>query len=107
MSIGMSYEDYWYGQPQLAKFYREAEEFRFEQRNRDFWLQGLYVYKAVHSVIDGFGKGLSGSGKPAEKYFEYPIAFTEREKKEEKQRNIKRTLEWVRRGQEGNNGITI
>ena len=98
----MSREEFLYGEWWLPRVYLEAETYRFEQANYEYWLQGLYNYKAFHSIMDGFAKGFSGKNGKAETYYEYPISITDREKKAEKQRNIKRTLEWVRQGQESN-----
>lgn len=47
LSIGMTYEQFWYGDVELVKFYREAWRLRQQQENQRLWLQGLYVYEAV------------------------------------------------------------
>ena len=76
LSIGMSYELYWYGEPNLVKAYREAEELRVDRMNYEAWLQGLYVYQAVgalYPVFNPFSKQ-----KKAEEYLKEPIVITER-----------------------------
>ena len=52
MSIGMSYEDYWFGDPDMAKFYKEADKFRRRTRNEEMWLQGAYFARAIATSFD-------------------------------------------------------
>lgn len=76
LSIGMSYELYWYGEPNLVKAFREADEMRVDRMNYEAWLQGLYVYQAVgalYPVFNPFSKQ-----KKAEEYLKEPIVITER-----------------------------
>lgn len=76
LSIGMSYELYWHGEPNLVKAYREADELRVDRMNYEAWLQGLYVYQAVgalYPVFNPFSKQ-----KKAEEYLKEPIVITER-----------------------------
>ena len=59
LSIGMTYEQYWDGDPMLVKYYREAEELRNEKKNQELWLQGMYVYEAIADltpVLHAFAK---------------------------------------------------
>ena len=76
LSIGMSYELYWHGEPNLVKAYREADGLRVDRMNYEAWLQGLYVYQAVgalYPVFNPFSKQ-----KKAEEYLKEPIVITER-----------------------------
>ena len=73
--------------------YEKAYECRLSMENRMLHLQGLYNYQAFGSVLS---QAFSGSGGNKVKYFDYPIPITEAEKKAEKERKIKRTLQWVR-----------
>lgn len=76
LSVGMSYELYWHGEPNLVKAYREADEMRVDRMNYEAWLQGLYVYQAVgalYPVFNPFSKQ-----KKAEEYLKEPIVITER-----------------------------
>jgi len=76
LSVGMSYELYWHGEPNLVKAYREADELRVDRMNYEAWLQGLYVYQAVgalYPVFNPFSKQ-----KKAEEYLKEPIVITER-----------------------------
>lgn len=100
LSIGVSYELYWYGDPWAVAAYREAEIFRQERANYEAWLSGRYIYDALQSVIGTFSWGLGGKkGTKPDPYEQYPYAFTEREKAAEKQRKIEATLRWIEAGQ--------
>ena len=48
-------EEYWHGNYRSA--YRKAYRIRKEERNREMWLQGLYIYHAVMCALNNaFGK---------------------------------------------------
>lgn len=104
MSIGVSYDEFWFGDYSRLKYYLEAwkmkQEREFEDANEKLYLAGLYNYTAFSSVIGMFAWGLGGKkgGKP-EGYLEYPIALTENEKKAEKERNKQKTLDFFIKGQ--------
>ena len=76
LSIGMSYDLYWHGEPFLVKAYREADEMRTDRMNYERWLQGLYVYQAIGAlqpILNPFSKK-----HKADEYIKEPIAITER-----------------------------
>lgn len=52
LAIGMSYELYWDGRPELVIPYREADKIRQQRSNNDAWLQGIYFRMAVASTLD-------------------------------------------------------
>ncbi len=54
MSCGMSYEDYWHGDPKMARFYTEAERLRTEKQNTMMHLLGAYVYRAIGAYASAF-----------------------------------------------------
>lgn len=59
MAYGMSYDEYWYGEPYRAKFYREAYELQMKRKDEEFWIQGMYIYDAlccVSPVLHAFSK---------------------------------------------------
>ena len=66
----MTNEEFWYGEPRLAKAYREAQKLRDERINQQLWLQGLYNYDALSVVIsNAFGS----KGSKKQKYMTEPI----------------------------------
>ncbi len=52
LAIGMSYELYWDGRPELVIPYRKADQIRQKRSNNDAWLQGIYFRLAVASTLD-------------------------------------------------------
>lgn len=101
LSIGCSFDEFWNGEPWIARSYREAEEYRKERRNYDAWLQGLYVYYGVKSSIDTFSWAFGGKhGQRPDGYPERQIAITEREKQADHEIRVQESLEFFRKGQE-------
>lgn len=99
MAIGVSYDDFWHGDPCRLKFYLRSFEYKQEQNNQNAWLFGMYNYKATQSALEEFSYGMNGrKGQRPKGYLDYPIAITDREKQAEKQRKIKHTLDFVKKG---------
>lgn len=90
LSIGMTAEQYWDGDPTLARYYRKADEIRKERRNEELWLQGMYIYEAlcdVSPVLHAFAK----KGTKPQPYSERPYAINEKQHErieEEKERKV-------------------
>lgn len=77
LSIGMTAEQYWDGDPMLAKYYREAESLRRDRANQEAWLQGMYFYDAlarVSPILHAFAK----KGTKAQPYVEEPYPINEK-----------------------------
>ena len=88
LSIGMTYEQYWYDDPALINAYLKAEEYRTQRRNQEMWLQGLYVYVAIGDlipVLNPFSK--DHKAKP---YLSKPLPITRREQEEEERSRVER-----------------
>ena len=88
LSIGMSAEQYWNGDPSLARYYRKAEEIRNEKRNKELWLQGIYFYEALCDASPLF-RSLSKKGTRAQPYPDHPYALTDKDAEAEKERKAK------------------
>ena len=92
----MTPEQYWDGDPMLAKYYREADELRRKRRNEELWLQGMYIYEAlcdVSPVLRAFAK----RGTKPVPYADHPYAITVRDREEEKKLEEKREREKAKR----------
>lgn len=75
LSIGMTYEQYWYKDCTLVIPYRKAEEIRRDRRNQEMWLQGSYVYDALlcaSPLLHAFAP----SGSKAHPYLNQPYPLT-------------------------------
>ena len=98
MAIGMTYDQFWHGDPYLAKAYRKADLLRNEKVNQQLWLQGFYFYNALCSaspILHAFAKG----GTKPEPYLSEPLPLTKEQAqkyRERKQREAyeKRQLEF-------------
>ena len=67
MLYGMSYDDFWYGKPELATAYRKLHRLQAEQTNQQLWLQGLYIHNAVAVAIN------NAFSKQKQKYISEPV----------------------------------
>ena len=57
MLYGMSYQDFWYGDPWMAETYREYYLLKQRKDNEQMWILGAYVNDAVSVAINNcFGK---------------------------------------------------
>lgn len=71
LMLGMSIDDYWNGDPQLAKYYRKSDKLKQQRMNEQLWLQGLYIYEAISDlapILQAFAK----KGTKARPYPEKP-----------------------------------
>ena len=78
MLCGMSYDEFWYGDPFRAVAYRQAHRLRIEQTNQQLWLQGLYVHNAVAVAIN------NAFNKQKQKYIAEPIQIFKPTEEEQK-----------------------
>lgn len=82
LSIGMSPEQYWDGDPELAKYYRRADEIKLERQNQALWLQGMYVYEAIcdaSPILQSFAK----KGTKPHPYVDKPYPLTNKQRKQD------------------------
>ena len=82
LSIGMSPEQFWDGDPELAKYYRRADEIKLERQNQTLWLQGMYFYEAIcdaSPILQSFAK----KGTKPHPYVEKPYPLTNKQRKQD------------------------
>ena len=87
MSYGMSYDEFWYGEPYLVKFYREAYKLKMRYDDVFMWKQGMYIYEAlcdVSPILHAFSKK---GAKPLQ-YRARPMSEELKENKTEKEKEI-------------------
>jgi len=83
----MSSEEFWHGNPRLARSYREAYKLKQEIKDYELWKQGLYFYEAlldVSPILQAFAK----KGTKPRPYPDKPYGLQEKETEEEKQKHI-------------------
>lgn len=93
LSIGMTYELYWHGDPWLVKAYHEAYEIKTERMNYEKWLQGRYIYHAVGAltpILNPLSKK-----KKAEEYLKEPLIITEKAQKRKEIEEGKKTANFL------------
>lgn len=73
MSIGMTYEQYWDGDVWMVRDFRKSHKLKLEEQNRHAYIQGLYVYSAIASMVPVL-RPFSKAKKPQE-YLKEPIDF--------------------------------
>lgn len=50
MAMGMTYDEYWNGDPWLVKYYREAYKERLRAQNTMNYMQASYIYEVLCDV---------------------------------------------------------
>ena len=66
MAIGMTYEQYWYGDPLMVRAYYNADKLRKEREDETAWVNGLYVLNALNATVGNMFR------KSGQQPFEYP-----------------------------------
>lgn len=70
MAIGMTYEEYWYGDPLMVRAFYKAEKIRQQRINDEAWLHGAYVLRALDATV---GNMMRKKGTEPAKYPERPV----------------------------------
>lgn len=87
MAIGMTYEQYWYGDVHMARAFYKADMIRQKRMNEEAWLHGAYICRALEATVcNAFRK----TGSPPAQYPKEPIWVDE---PEERKVNSKRREE--------------
>lgn len=92
MSIGMTYDEFWYGEPERAKYYRKAHELKRKEMNERLYIQGMYFYEALCDVAPVLVT-MPKKGAKIVPYVSEPYPLTEAEQKAQKEREAKRKQE--------------
>lgn len=67
---GMTYDEYWNGDPWMTRTYAELYRIRQNQENSMLWVQGIYIYKAFETVM---ANSFRDKGKPPVQYLDKPL----------------------------------
>ena len=100
LAIGMSYAEYWEGDPKLAQYYRKAYHIKQEEINNNAWLQGMYIYDAVSTALYNALRGMGKTKPPVKDYAKQPYEFknkvkSEAEKAKEVQIEQEKAAAWM------------
>lgn len=100
LAIGMTATQYWDDDCMLTKYYRQAEQIRIETKNRDMWLQGMYIYDAMSRLMP-LMHAFAKKGTRAKPYIEepYPISkkIEEKNKDTKEKTNMTKGLGYMQR----------
>ena len=81
LAIGMTYDQFWNQDVELARFYRKAAKIKRDLRNQDLWLQGAYVYEAILDSAPVLRLSLSKQKPKPIPYREQPFELEQSKKK--------------------------
>lgn len=100
LAIGMSYAEYWEGDPILTQYYRKAYQIKQEEINNNAWLQGMYIYDAISTALHNALRGMGKNKPPAKDYAKQPYEFknkvkTEAEKTKEVEIEQEKAAAWM------------
>lgn len=89
--MGMTYEQFWHGVPEMAKAYREAHRLKRKRTNEELWLNGIYMAEAITATVGNmFSKG------DKHQYPSEPKPITEAEIEERKEREKRERVERIK-----------
>lgn len=78
IAYGMTYEQFWYGDPWMTRAYAQAYLLKRKIDNENMWIMGSYVANAFGTVIG------NSFGKKKLKYLEKPLDIFPKTASEEK-----------------------
>lgn len=86
MAIGMTYEQYWYGDPLMVRDFYKAEELRNRREDRMAWWNGLYMLSALQATVGNLflEEGAEPNRYPAEPVLQEQDKEEARRREEEK-----------------------
>lgn len=91
LAMGMTYELFWHGDPDLVKAYRAADRINRRRRNEEMWLEGIYMVEALRATVGNmFAKGAN------HQYPEEPFPITLEEQQERKEREQRARMERIK-----------
>jgi len=92
MGMGLSYEDFWDGDVEKAKYTYKSYMFKREQENYMLWLQGLYIYQAIGAYVPVLVTIPKKNAK-AEEYINEPVALSKKAQERKEENKQKETFE--------------
>ena len=92
MLYGMTYEQFWFGDPWMVRAYAQAYLLKRRAKNEELWLEGIYMTNAFQVVLG------NAFGKKKLKYLEKPLDIfekTEAEKEREVRAERQKLINWL------------
>ena len=88
----MTYEQFWFGDPWMAKAYKEKHLLERRQKNEEMWVNGAYQLSALSVALN------NAFNKHKINYIKEPFNLfpkTEAEKEIEKREERQKLIEWL------------
>ena len=92
MAYGMTYEQYWYGDPWMTRAFAQAYLLKRKIQNENMWILGAYMTNAFATVI------ANSFGKKKTDYMKKPLDIfpkTEAEQKAEIREEKRKLITWL------------
>lgn len=92
MLYGMTYDQFWCGDPWMAKAYKEKHLLERKQKNEEMWVNGAYQLSALSVALN------NAFNKHKIDYIKEPFNLfpkTEAEKEIEKREERQKLIEWL------------
>lgn len=96
LAIGMSPELFWDGDPNMARFYREADLIRIKRFDTEAWLQGMYIYEVLCDVAPIYHTFAKKGTKPTP-YTDAPYMAKKHEREKNKPDGFEIVEAWATR----------
>jgi hypothetical protein len=93
MSIGMTYDEFWFQDVDLVRVYRKADDLRRRRQSEALWLQGVYVRDALLCTV---GNMFSGKSATKHEYPREPYPVTQEQIEEREEREARNRQEKIR-----------
>lgn len=98
----MTYEQYWHGEPIMAKFFRKANLLNAKRKNEEMHMQGRYVFDAITIAFSNLhfdGKHHKFNNYTEKPYDIFPKTKREKEREAIAERNklINQLNAWSKR----------
>ena len=94
MLYGMTYEQFWFGDPWMAKAYKEKHLLERKQKNEEMWVNGAYQLSALSVALN------NAFNKKKIEYIKEPFNIfpkTETEIEAEKREERQKLIDWLSR----------
>ena len=92
LAYGMTYEQYWYGDPWMVRYYAESYLLKRKVENENAWILGAYMMNAVSIAL------ANSFGKKRYDYLKKPLDLfpkTEAEKQMEIREEKRKLINWL------------
>lgn len=90
ISFGMTWEQYWYGDPWMVRDYQQAYLLKRRVDNEIAWIHGAYVHNAISAAL------ATSFGKKRESYIKKPVDFFPKTNREIEEEKRQKKLELIR-----------